>query len=365
MANNDHINVVIRGVDAIRDWRVANPTTEADLTDASLRGIRFTGLTLEKFTFRGADLSQSSFNKCILTGCDFRRANLHHATFSRSVLNHCDLSGAKLRSANLRDTKFESVCDMTGSDLTSACLARSDFAGARWGFTTVGNVDLSSARNLDCIVHSGPSTLGVDTLKLSQAHIPDTFFRQCGLSAWEVAYARLYDPALSAHEISEIVSTELFSARTDGPLFLGGIFISYARADSLFVDKLYEQFKAVGASCWLDRHDLLAGDLERQVLRSIRLNDVVVLVLSKNSIKSDWVEFELEAARNKEKSEGRDVLCPIAIDGSWEQKVNGSVLWRQLAKKNILDFSAWKTKMFKTQFDKLIRGLKINYTVNP
>ena len=72
-------------------------------------------------------------------------------------------------------------------------------------------------------------------------------------------------------------------------------------------------------------------------------------MLSESSIKSDWVEHELDLARKKEKEEGRDVLCTVAIDGSWEEKVlgdNADPLWRQLKKKNVLDFSGWKTKTF-------------------
>ena len=106
---------------------------------------------------------------------------------------------------------------------------------------------------------------------------------------------------------------------------------------------------------------MLAGDLQKQIGRAIRLNDVVLLVLSESSVESDWVEHELEQARRKEKEEGRDVLCPVALDDAWKAKVDGDVLWRQLKKKNILDFSQWKTKAFEKPFAKLLKGLKINY----
>jgi hypothetical protein len=162
-------------------------------------------------------------------------------------------------------------------------------------------------------------------------------------------------------EISEILTTKVFTGRTRGPLYIGGVFISYSHADGAFADKIYERLFEAGASVWLDRHDLVAGSLKEQIIRAIRLNDVILLVLSESSVKSDWVENELEIARRKEKAENRDVLCPVALDDSWKTKVEGDVLWRQLAKKNILDFSAWKTKAFGTQFKKLVKGLKIHY----
>jgi hypothetical protein len=68
-------------------------------------------------------------------------------------------------------------------------------------------------------------------------------------------------------------------------------------------------------------------------------------------------------ARKKETDEGRDVLCPIALDGAWKAKVLGEpdVLWRQVKKKHVLDFSKWKTKAFEPVFEKLLTGLKTWY----
>ena len=76
-------------------------------------------------------------------------------------------------------------------------------------------------------------------------------------------------------------------------------------------------------------------------------------MLSESSVDSDWVEHELEQARQKEKQEGRDVLCPVSLDNAWKAKTD--VLWRQLKKKNILDFSKWKTKAFDEPFAKLVK----------
>ena len=136
----------------------------------------------------------------------------------------------------------------------------------------------------------------------------------------------------------ELVSTKLVEARTKGPLYIGGVFISYSRDDAKFVDKIYKQLYNNGASVWLDRHDAVAGPLKEQVVRAVRINDVVLLVLSESSVKSDWVEAELKMARKKEKEEKRDVLCPVALDDSWKTKVKDDVLWRQVEKKNILDY---------------------------
>ena len=153
-----------------------------------------------------------------------------------------------------------------------------------------------------------------------------------------------------------------FELRFNSPIFIGGVFISYSHADSGFVDKVYDRLLKEGANVWLDRHDLVAGPLDRQVTDAIRVNEILLVVLSKTSIASDWVELEIETAREKEKKEGRDVLCPVALDDSWHDKVKGSVLWRQVKKKNVLDFSKWQDDgAFDEQFAKLLKGMKIYY----
>lgn len=104
---------------------------------------------------------------------------------------------------------------------------------------------------------------------------------------------------------------------------------------------------------------MVAGDVNKQIGRAIRLQDVVLVVLSEASVNSNWVEHELKMARDKEKKGHHDVLCPVALDDSWKKK--DGVTWHQLKKKNILDFSKWKTKAFQQPFQKLIKGLKIYY----
>ena len=96
--------------------------------------------------------------------------------------------------------------------------------------------------------------------------------------------------------------------------------------------------------------------------RAIRINDVVLLVLSEASVKSDWVEHELRVARKKEKYEKCDVLCPVALDKAWKDKMS-EVLWEQvLTTKHVLDFSKWETNaQFEPQLQKLVKGLRIYY----
>jgi len=84
-------------------------------------------------------------------------------------------------------------------------------------------------------------------------------------------------------------------------------------------------------------------------------------VVSEHSVQSDWVEYELESARKKEKAEGREVLCPVSLDGAWKGKVDDP-LWRVVKKAHVVDFSGWREAgAFEGAFGRLLKGMKIYY----
>ena len=113
---------------------------------------------------------------------------------------------------------------------------------------------------------------------------------------------------------------------------------------------------------WRDIHDAPSGPLEKIVVMAMRQNPTVLLVLSKESVESDWVEFEAKKARELEKELKRHVLCPIALDDIWKKCDWSAVLRNQIKKYNILDFSDWTDEAsFKLKFDRLIAGLNIFY----
>ena len=386
MANREQIDMLLQhGVNEWEKWRIENPNimpdfSEADLSGADLREANLCGANLFKADLSKADLSEATLIEANLMGADLSEADLSGADLSKAYLSEANLCGANLDGADLSGANL-SGADLSEADLSDAYLSDADLreANLMWAIindtnlsnadlnsTTIGwtkfvNVDLSTVRRLNTVIHRGPSTIGVDTISNWKGDIPEDFLRGCGMSQWEIEVAHLYNMALTPEAISEILDVRIFRARTEGAIYIGGIFISYSRADSKFVDKLYKELKESGGSVWLDRHDLLAGSLKEQLTRAIRIQDIAIVVLSENSIDSDWVENELEMARKKEKDEGRDVICPIALDDSWETKVEGDVLWRQLKLKVVLDFSSWQTEEFDRQFNRLLDGIKINY----
>ncbi|UCE59881.1 MAG: toll/interleukin-1 receptor domain-containing protein [Phycisphaerales bacterium] len=304
-----------------------------------------------------------------LIGADFRHADLRRANLGNAKLGGADVSGADFRLASLLNADLSNAI-LCGTNLRDANLARTDlsnallfgatFAEAQFALTIVADVDLSRASGLEEVDHGLSSRVSVDTLAKSKGRIPDKFLQGCGFLPWQVLEARMYDPTLTAAEIERLLC-KIFDLRTTGAIFLGGVFISYAHEDSAFVDEVYERLQKEGAPVWLDRHEAVAGPIKEQVMGAIRLNDIVLLVLSKDSVKSDWVTHELKAARRREKKERRDILCPVALDDSWKAKCEEDPDWGHLPDKNILNFAAWETEAFDEQFEKLIRGFKRYY----
>lgn len=346
---------------------------KADLSYSNFSGKQITGHSDEcDFTvvnFEEADLYKAKFERANLPRANFYRSNLERAIFREANLYKANLSEAQLEyadlwRANLEETNF-SKANLSHADLSQAILIATKLHGATLndamvGWTNFCGVDFCSAKGIETAIHSGPSSIGLDTLAKSNGFIPEVFLEKCGVAPWEIEFASLYDQTLSAFQIEDILATKIFQKRSHGPLSVGGVFISYSHSDSVFADKLYKALQNAKISVWLDRHDMLAGDMQRQVVREIRLRDIVIIVLSKKSVESDWVESELEIARQKEKNEKRDVLCPVSLDESWKKK--DSILWLQLKRsKNVIDFSKWKTKNFQFQFEKLFKGIKINY----
>ncbi len=380
MDRDEALNLLRGGKNGITEWNRLRADGEripvlggADLIRANLIGANLRSAHLSDAKLSLADLSNADLIRANLSGASLGRANLGGANLSIADLRDADLSYANLRDADLRDAKIRHA-DLSGASLRSAnfcgafllkgnlfgaMLEGADFHSVCVGETNFGATDLSKVSNLETVNHRSPSTIGTDTLTSSQGQIPEAFLLGCGLAPWEVIAAKLYDPDLTASQVNDL-QYKIFEARTSGPIVVGGVFISYSHDDASFVDKIRDKLGEKGVPVWLDRHDLVAGPLQEQVDRALRLNDAVLLVLSKSSVESDWVEYELETAIKKEKEQKRPILCPVAIDASWEDKM-GDVLWRQVKKKNVLDFAKWKTKAFDAQFQKLLKGLKIYY----
>lgn len=87
------------------------------------------------------------------------------------------------------------------------------------------------------------------------------------------------------------------------------VFISYSRHDAATADALVEVLSARGFRVAIDRRDLEFGEKwQAELAEFIRLSDTVIWLVSEASIKSDWVNWELDEVVRRNKR-----LVPVMV----------------------------------------------------
>jgi CheY-like chemotaxis protein len=92
-------------------------------------------------------------------------------------------------------------------------------------------------------------------------------------------------------------------------------FISYSSADREFARRLALDLKSNNVTVWLDEWEIRVGDEIRQKIEhGIIEYDYFVIVLSRRSVASTWVEKELNAAFMREVNTKSIVVLPAKIE---------------------------------------------------
>lgn len=93
------------------------------------------------------------------------------------------------------------------------------------------------------------------------------------------------------------------------------IFISHAHADNETVERLAEEIEGSGFLCWLDLWELDVGDsIRRRVEDGIKAADWLIVALSSASVKSAWVNQELNMAFVRELEERHVFVLPVVLE---------------------------------------------------
>jgi hypothetical protein len=299
----------------------------ADLNAADLSGADLSGADLSEADLIGADLM----------GANLSGANLHAANLGSANLGEANLSGADLSVANLLTGDLRKA-NLNRADFNEAKLGGADFNEANLSWTIFANVDLSEVKGLEAVLHRAPSTIGIDTFYKSHGKIPDPFLRGAGVPEQFITYAR----SLVGQAI------EFYSC-----------FISYSSKDQNFTERLHADLRAKNLRVWFAPEDLKIGDrFQERIEESIRLYDKVMIIMSDESVKSRWVEREINAAREREDREKRTVLFPIRIDDAvmeapqpWAADIRRT--------RHIGDFRRWKDHdSYQKGLERLLRDLR-------
>jgi uncharacterized protein YjbI with pentapeptide repeats/predicted ATP-binding protein involved in virulence len=360
-----------QGVAKWNEWREQFPEAEMDLRRAKLSGANLSGANLSGANLTGADLSGADLSGADLSDADLSRANLSRANLSRADLNGAnlndanlrgaDLTGADLSDSKLSDAKLSdallsyaklgganlrradlSYAQLSRADLSDANLRRAELGGAdlrdaSLSETIFADVNLSEAIGLEACVHRTVSIIDFRTLKKSKS-IPLTFLRGVGLPDNLIDYL----PSLLGQAI------QYYSC-----------FISYSQKDEDFAKRLHADLQNSGVRCWFAPHDMRIGEKIADTIDAvIRLRDKILLILSENSIASDWLEHEVKKAYEEERTRGQSVLFPIRLDDAVQTtKEAWAAKLRQ--DRHIGDFTSWKDHdAYRWSFERILRDLK-------
>jgi hypothetical protein len=379
MADPKLLKLLSEGVPTWNNWLVENLQTRQelklglDLSDADLHGFNLDAVDLFQADLSRANLDEAHLNGAHLDGAILKEARLRRAVLSGACLSTANLIGADFSGADLNDANLNSA-DLTGARLIDANLIRADLTGANFsdadltraqlvgatmrvpilqktnffqalfGSTELVNTNLSEAVGLESAWHVGPSSIGIDTFFRSKGKIPEAFLRGAGVPDVFIEYA------------SSLVAR---------PIEFYSVFISYSSKDDAFAQRLHADLQAKGVRCWFAPEDLKTGDKFRpEIDRAIRLHDKLLLLLSKHSVSSDWVEKEVETAFEGERRDNRTVLFPIRLDGAVMEIQDG---WPADIRRtrHLGDFTKWKDHYsYQKAFERLLRDLKADKPVN-
>jgi len=89
----------------------------------------------------------------------------------------------------------------------------------------------------------------------------------------------------------------------------------HSSKDKPFVRKVAEFLKKAGYKIWLDEAEIHIGEsLMEKIGNAIDETDFFAIVLSKASVRSEWVKKELQAAMQKELKEKRVMVLPLLCE---------------------------------------------------
>ena len=169
MANQQHLDLLLQGVDIWNQWRKEHPRTQPDLSRAFLGEAHLSG----------ADLSRAHLIGAYLTGTQLHSANLRKAHLHGASLSDADLSQADLTQADFGEAHLYSA-NLTGAHLQGALLANADLVEANLSFAYLREANLSGA-NLSGADLSCASMVWTN---LKEANL--TGCSIFGISAWNV-----------------------------------------------------------------------------------------------------------------------------------------------------------------------------------
>jgi hypothetical protein len=195
MANQQHLEILEKGVEVWNRWRQEAPEVIPDLEAADLREKQLDMIDLHKANMKRADFYRTSLRRANLCEADLHMANLYRVDFSEA-----DLGKAKLR----------------GADLVRACLIKTSLYEADLRWIKLGETDLSGADLTGCSVY-GACAWDIKLENVTQSNLDITSDRTHTIIVDDLETAQLIHMLRNYKKVRNVIN----SVKKKGVLILG------------------------------------------------------------------------------------------------------------------------------------------------
>ena len=95
------------------------------------------------------------------------------------------------------------------------------------------------------------------------------------------------------------------------------VFISYTQEDKKYASLIADRLREAGHDVWYDKWSLRVGDnLIQKINEGLKETDVLIVIVSKNALRSKWVLHEFSAMALGDLSSEKSRIIPVLVDKS-------------------------------------------------
>ena len=207
MPDHAHVERIKEGVKVWNRWRLAEPDTRPDLSQANLKDANLAGVDLSRAALWQTDLSGANLAEANLVGADLygarlcrtnlAGARLDEADLSSTDLTRANLSGAGLAQANLVHANLHGT-DLRGADLDWADLSEADLFGGM-----AEGADFHAAD----LIRTNLTNANLAGANLTEARLVETKLRGADLSGCHVYGTSVWKANLEGATQTDLVVT--------------------------------------------------------------------------------------------------------------------------------------------------------------
>jgi uncharacterized protein YjbI with pentapeptide repeats len=202
MANDEHVALLKKGVEAWNAWREENPNIRPDLFGAGLSEANLSEANLAEANLSMAHLSEANLYKADLSEASLLGAHLSEANLSEADLYKADLMRAHLSEASLFKADLLGAhligADLSRANLSEANLLEAHFIGAHLSEANLTGANLTGAN----LSRANLSRANLSGANLSGAALSETNLAEANLNGTDLQASTLLDTDFTGADLT-------------------------------------------------------------------------------------------------------------------------------------------------------------------